>query len=233
MITAFMASVVKTAAFGAFYRLFSICFADIMGNWVFILSVIIILTILVGNTLASGQTNVKRMLAYSGVSQAGYMLMTLLILNVESANALFFYAGSYALSTISAFAVLYLVSREKGDESFEAFNSLGKTHPVLAIVMAVSMLSLAGIPPAVGFFAKFFLFETVLSQGYTFLVIIAILGSLISVYYYFKIIIAMYGKEAETAPIKISPIFQAVLIVVMCLIVILGVIPNIFIEVLR
>lgn len=238
MITTFMASIVKTAAFGAFYRLFGYALADIGHHWAPILSIVIIATILAGNIMAVNQTNVKRMLAYSGISQAGYMLMTLLVLNDNSANALLFYAGSYALATMTAFFILYMVSEGKEDEGVEVFNGLSKKQPLLAVIMTVSMLSLAGIPPAVGFFAKFYLFTAVLNAGHTSLVIIAVIGSIISVYYYFKIIIAIYGKESSSevspsqASFKLSAIYQTILIVLVTLIVLFGINPNILIGVI-
>lgn len=239
MITAFMASIVKTAAFGAFYRLFGFAFADLSNEWASILSVIIIATILAGNIMAVAQTSVKRMLAYSGISQAGYMLMTLLVLDERSTNALLFYAGSYSLATMTAFFILYTIAKEKNSEEFTIFHGLSKKQPLLAIVMAVAMLSLAGIPPAVGFFAKFYLFAAVLNAGYTALVIVAVIGSVISVYYYFRIIIAMYGKEevlSEATPIrpslKLNFTYQVVLVVLVTLIVLFGINPNILIGVI-
>ncbi len=238
MITAFMASIVKTAAFGAFYRLFGFAFAELNAEWASILSIIIIATILAGNIMAVGQTSVKRMLAYSGISQAGYMLMTLLVLDERSTNALLFYAGSYSLATMTAFFILYTVGKEKNSEDFDIFNGLAKKQPLLAIVMTVAMFSLAGIPPAVGFFAKFYLFAAVLNAGYTALVIVAVIGSVISVYYYFKIIIAMYGKEAvsEHTPaqtsLKLNLVYQVVLVVLVTLIVLFGINPTILIGVI-
>ena len=238
MITVFMASIVKTAAFGAFYRLFGFAFAELSSEWASILSIIIITTILAGNIMAVAQTSVKRMLAYSGISQAGYMLMTLLVLDERSTNALLFYAGSYSLATMTAFFILYTVGKEKNSEDFDIFNGLSKKQPLLAVVMTVAMLSLAGIPPAVGFFAKFYLFAAVLNAGYTALVLVAVIGSIISVYYYFKIIIAMYGKEAASeetptqASLKISLIYQVVLVVLVTLIVLFGINPNILIGVI-
>lgn len=233
IITAFMATVIKTAAFGAFFRLFKISFAESGEYWMYILSVISAATILAGNILAVAQNNVKRMLAYSGIAQAGYLLMALLVLNEDSSNALLFYLASYGLATLAAFAVLYLVSKSRNDESFEAFNSLGKTDPLLGLVMTIAMLSLAGIPPAVGFFAKFYLFTSVLASGYTWLVIIAVIGSLISVYFYFRIIIAIYGKEAEVSKVKMNFLLSSILVIMMGLIVILGVAPNLFVDVIR
>jgi NADH-quinone oxidoreductase subunit N len=233
MITAFMATIVKAAGFAGFYRLFSYSFAGIAPQWQTTLAIMIALTILVGNLLAIYQTSVKRMLAYSGIAQAGYMLLTLLILNEQSGKALLFYTGSYTISTMAAFAVLYYVIKVKGDDSFESFNSLGKTHPFLAAILAISMLSLAGIPPAIGFFAKFYLFATVLKFNdgqYLWLVTVAVIGSLISVYYYFRLIIGMYAKDGATAQIEIKPLFKTVLVIITAIIVILGLTPGLLID---
>jgi NADH-quinone oxidoreductase subunit N len=225
MITAFMATVVKVAGFAGFYRLFSYSFAGVASQWQISLSIMITLTILVGNLLAIYQTSVKRMLAYSGIAQAGYLLMTLLVLNDQSGKALLFYTGSYALSSLAAFAVLYYVMK--------SFNSLGKTHPFLAAILAIAMLSLAGIPPAIGFFAKFYLFATVLKYNdgqYLWLVTVAIIGSLISVYYYFRLIIGMYAKEGTSSQIEIKPLFRTVLVIITAVIVILGIAPGWLID---
>ncbi|MBO9700707.1 MAG: NADH-quinone oxidoreductase subunit N [Sporocytophaga sp.] len=233
VITAFMATIVKTAAFAAFYRLFNTTFAPLIHQWGSTLSVIIIFTILTGNILAVYQTSVKRMLAYSGIAQAGYMLMTILLTTYESQNALILYTSSYALSTLCAFAVLHYVVKIKGSDTFESFSGLGKSHPLLAVIMVISMLSLAGIPPAVGFFAKFYLFSAVLQQGYLALVIVAVLGSLISVYYYFRVIISMYSGESETESIQLTVINKAVLVLIGCLIILLGVTPGLFIDAIK
>jgi NADH-quinone oxidoreductase subunit N len=228
IITAFMATIVKTAAFAGFFRLFYAAFSGVSGDWMMTLGIITALTILVGNILAVSQSSVKRMLAYSGVSQAGYLLMAILVLNEETRGALWLYTASYSVATLGAFAVLYHVIKTKGSDSIEAFHSLGKNHPMLAFVMAVAMLSLAGIPPAIGFFAKFYLFSNVLSAGnqYLWIVIIAVIGSLISVYYYFKIIIGMYAKEGETSPLSIGTFYKALLIIITGLLIIMGLTPG-------
>lgn len=189
------------------------------------------LTILIGNILAVYQSSVKRMLAYSGVSQAGYLLMTILVLNESTRHTLWLYTASYSLATLGAFGVLYFVIQAKGNDSFESFNSLGKKHPLLALVMSVCMLSLAGIPPTIGFFAKFYLFSNVLSAGdqYIWIVIVAVIGSLISVYYYFKLIIGMYAKEGEESVIEISYLYKAVLVIITGLIIIMGLSPGLLI----
>ena len=235
-ITAYMATIVKTAAFAGFYRLFSTSFSSISGTWSVTLMVIIGLTILVGNLLAAYQTSVKRMLAYSGISQAGYLLLTILVLNQDTKTALLLYLASYALSTLAAFTVLYQVVKIKGDDSFDSFASLGKTNPFLAVIMAVSMLSLAGIPPTVGFFAKFYLFAAVLKANpmNIWIIGLAVLGSLISVYYYFRVIISMYGSKTSdviSSPVKLNLTYQAILVLVAGLIILLGVAPGFILDI--
>ncbi len=227
-VTAFMATVVKTAAFAGFFRLFVTCFTSINSSWAFSLSLIIAATILVANFIAVYQDSVKRMLAYSGIAQAGYILLTILVLNQETKTALFLYLASYSLATLAAFTVLYHVVKTKGNDSFDAFNSLGKTNPFLAFIMTIAMLSLAGIPPTVGFFAKFNLFAAVLRADFNnlWLVAIAVLGSLISVYYYFKVIISMYGKQGQAVDIQLNFTNKAVLVIMAGIIVLLGILPG-------
>ena len=228
-VTSFMATIVKTAAFAGFLRLFTTCFTTINDNWSLTLSMIIGATILVGNIIAVYQTSVKRMLAYSGIAQAGYLLLTILVLNQETKTAMLLYLTSYSLSTLAAFTVLYYVTKIKGNDSFESFNALGKTNPFLAFIMTVAMLSLAGIPPTVGFFAKFNLFSAVLraDMNNIWLVGIAVLGSLISVYYYFKAIVNMYGKEDQSSSeITVSFGYKTVLVILTGIIVLLGIMPG-------
>jgi len=228
-ITAFMATVVKTAAFAGFFRLFINCFASINSSWYFTLSIIIASTILVGNFIAVYQTSVKRMLAYSGIAQAGYLLLTILVLNQETKIALLLYLASYTLATLAAFTVLYHVMKTKGNDHFESFNALGKSNPFLAFIMTVAMLSLAGIPPTVGFFAKFNLFASILraDMAHLWLIGVAVFGSLVSVYYYFRVIVNMYGKEGQRIePIKLSYTYKAVLVMVVFVIVLLGILPS-------
>jgi NADH-quinone oxidoreductase subunit N len=231
VITAFMATIVKTAAFAGFFRLFSFAFSGVTADWSTTLSVITTATILIGNILAVYQTSVKRMLAYSGISQAGYLLLSILVLSDGTKSALWLYTASYSLATLGAFGVLYYVIKATGKDTFDAFNSLGKKYPLLAFVMTISMLSLAGIPPTIGFFAKFYLFSNVLNAGnqYIWIVIVAVIGSLISVYYYFKLIIGMYAKEGEEPSIQIGLFYKTVFIIITGLLIILGITPGILV----
>ncbi len=199
VITAFMATVVKTAAFAAFYRLFSIAFVGAGEFWTAAVAITAVLTMVVANTPALLQTNFKRMMAYSSVAHAGYLMLALLAIGQpNTAGALLLYLLSYSVATICAFACFLLVSEQNQDESFAAFNGLAKKQPLVAAAMAISMLSLAGIPPTAGFFGKYFLFASAF-ENFPWLVVLAVLGSAISIYYYFKVIVAMYFTAEESA----------------------------------
>ncbi|HND89687.1 MAG TPA: NADH-quinone oxidoreductase subunit N, partial [Saprospiraceae bacterium] len=152
LITTFMATVVKTAAFAAFYRLFSMAFAPAEGFWTVPVAVVAALTMTVANVTALFQQDFKRMMAYSSVSHAGYLLLAILAIGVNGGDrALLFYTLTYSVATICAFGAYMAVAEPSDDGSFSAFNGLGKRQPLLALVLAISMLSLAGIPPTAGF----------------------------------------------------------------------------------
>ncbi|MBX3164568.1 MAG: NADH-quinone oxidoreductase subunit N [Bacteroidetes bacterium] len=199
LITALMSTVVKTAAFAAILRLFLVDFAGVNELWKGILATVIALSLIIANFTAAMQTSVKRMLAYSSISHAAFMLMVILA-NVRSnlsLDAIIYYSLAYSVGSIAAFGVLYNVSR-KGDETYSAFNGLAKRNPALALCMAVAMFSLAGIPVTAGFFAKYFVFTAMIGTPYKWLLILAVLTSVVGVYYYLKVIIAMYFGKAET-----------------------------------
>lgn len=197
LITAFMATVVKTAGFAAFYRLFSMAFGPAVEVWSLPLAVIAGLTMTLANTTALFQTDFKRMMAYSSISHAGYLLLAVLAIGTAGADrAMMFYLLSYSIATICAFGAYIVVAEQKGDGSFSAFNGLAKQNPFLAAVLAISMLSLAGIPPLAGFFGKYFLFTAAFAK-YPWLVVLAVINSAISIYYYFKIIIAAYFTKTS------------------------------------
>jgi NADH-quinone oxidoreductase subunit N len=229
--TAFMSTVVKTAGFAALYRLLWVSFSGIYGFWWNMLVVITILTLLLGNLTAVYQQSFKRMLAYSSISHAGYMLLSLVALTPKSQSAILFYSLSYVISTITAFAVLIVVSESKlkdgsPDESFTALNGLGKKNPLLAFALTVSMLSLSGIPLTAGFFGKFFTFANVIERRMTFILIYAILMSAVGIYYYFKPIIASYMKTGDEQPIVISPLYKVILIATTIITILLGLFPD-------
>jgi len=198
MVTAYMSTVVKTAGFAAFYRLFSGAFLSMSDFWGVGVAGIAALTMTVSNFTAIFQTDFKRMMAYSSISHAGYLLLGVLAVGIAgSSGALLVYLLTYSIASIIAFAIYMLVSEPTEDGSFAAFNQLGKKQPFLALMMTVAMLSLAGIPPLAGFFGKYFLFTSVVSQ-YPWLVVLAVVNSAVSIYYYFKVVIAMYFVREET-----------------------------------
>jgi NADH-quinone oxidoreductase subunit N len=231
-VTAFMATIVKTAAFAAFLRLFYSTFASTGGMWVNVLWVIAALTLLVGNITAVIQTSTKRMLAYSSIAHAGYMLLALIAINQYSQSSVLFYSLAYSIGSIASFGVLNIVMKAKGSDTTDAFNGLAKSNPVLAVAMTVALLSLAGIPPTAGFFAKYYIFTAAFQSGYGGLVLIAILASLIGVYYYFRIIIAMFFKQSDAAPIEVSSNHQLLFIITIILTIALGLFPDFIIRLL-
>lgn len=227
-VTAFMSTVVKTAAFAAFIRLFYSIFADVSEEWVGIASFAAAFTLLVGNITAIVQTNTKRMLAYSSIAHAGYMLLALVSLNKFSHGSVLYYSLAYSLGSIITFRIVASVSKEKQNGTIDAFNGMAKQNPLQAFMMTVALLSLAGIPPTAGFFAKYYVFTAAFMAGNVGLVLIAILASLIGVYYYFKIIIAMYFKDEtissqETAN---NNDFSVLLLILTLLIIALGLFPD-------
>src|SRR6201992_1084448 len=197
LITAFMSTVVKTAGFAAFLRLFTACFAPVSDFWVPVLLVITIITLFIGNITALYQRSFKRMLAFSSISHAGYLLFAIVSLGASSANSVFLYATAYSIASIIAFGSLILVSQQSGSDNFDSFNGLAKKNPFLAFVLTISMLSLAGIPLTAGFIGKFFIFSTALSQNYIWLTVVAVVNAIISIFYYFRVIIAMYFRSSE------------------------------------
>lgn len=197
LITAFMATVVKTAGFAAFFRLFAMAFMPAISTWSLPIGVIAGLTMTLANTTALFQADFKRMMAYSSIAHAGYLLLAILAIGEPGADrALLFYLLTYAIATICAFGVYIVVAEQKNDGSFAAFNGLGKTNPFLAVILTISMLSLAGMPPLAGFFGKYFLFTAAFAK-YPWLVVLAVINSAISIYYYFKVIIAAYFTKTD------------------------------------
>lgn len=206
LVTAFMSTVVKTAGFAALYRLFSSAFVDAIDFWGITVAAIAALTMTLANVTALFQTNFKRMMAYSSISHAGYLLLAVLAIGqAGSAGAMLLYTLSYSIATICAFAVYILVAEQNNNATIDAFNGLSKKEPFLAAVMVISMLSLAGIPPTAGFFGKYFLF-TAAFERYPWLIGLAVINSAISIYYYFKVIIAMYFVRDEASPVVVTPV---------------------------
>jgi NADH-quinone oxidoreductase subunit N len=228
--TSFMATIVKAAGFFAFMRLFENAFGTIHDQWQKLIVIITAATLLIGNLTAVFQQSVKRMLAYSSIAQAGFMLFALFALNQQAKEGLVLYAAAYSLATIGIFAVIIKMK----DFTIDGFNGLAKTQPVLALTATIFLLSLTGIPLTAGFQAKFYMLLAAIKNGHhIWLVIFAVLCAAISAYYYFRIIQAMYFKEGTEENIiqaDVTPAFKALLVFTAAVIIILGIYPNFIID---
>jgi NADH-quinone oxidoreductase subunit N len=221
--TSFMATIVKVAAFVGFIRLFENAFGKLHDSWQLLVAIIAAATLLIGNITAIFQQSVKRMLAYSSVAHAGFMMLAIFALNSSARHGLILYAAAYSLATIGIFAILLRMK----DYSFEGFNGFAKHQPVLALVNTVFLLSLAGIPLTAGFFAKYFMLVAAVKTGHMlWLVIMGVLCAAISAYYYFRVIQAMYFKEGEDQGVQVSDGFKTILIVAAVLVIVLGIHPD-------
>lgn len=220
--TSFMATVVKVAVFAAFVRLFDRSFALQLSTWQWWVAVLAALTMLVGNVTAVFQQSVKRMLSYSSIAQAGFMLLAVYAMNTAAKEGLLLYAAAYSLATIGIFAVL---TRMK-DYSFEAFNGMAGRYPWVAAALAIFFLSLAGIPLTGGFLAKFYMIKAALGMS-LWLALFALIMAAVSVYYYFKVIQAMYFKPVtQPEPLVFDNLFTAQLLVMALSVVVLGLFPE-------
>ena len=202
-VTAFMAAGAKIAGFTALLRVFSLAFPALASNLTPILAVISALTMIVGNLVAIAQTNIKRLLAYSSIAHAGYILMAFVpygqpkVVSISVAAGLF-YLVSYALTNFGAWAVVIALEKKAGKGlEITDYAGLGRKYPALAAAMTVFMLSLTGIPPTLGFVGKFYLFRAVINGQFYLLAVIGVLTTLISAYYYLRVVVTMYMREGD------------------------------------
>jgi NADH-quinone oxidoreductase subunit N len=225
--TSFMATIVKAAAFFAFVRLFENTFGTVQQQWQTLIVILIAATLLIGNLTAVFQQSVKRMLAYSSIAQAGFMLFSLFALNNMAKEGLVLYAAAYSLASIGLFAILIKMK----DYTIDGFNGLGKQQPLLAVTATVFLLSLTGIPLTAGFQAKFYMLMAAVQNGHhIWLVIFAVLCAAISAYYYFRIIQAMFFKDIAVNSLSltenVNSAFKILLVITAILIIVIGLFPN-------
>ena len=214
-VTAFMAVGPKAAAFAAFFRVFTTAMPELAPTWEMLLSIVAITTMFVGNLGAIMQTNIKRLLAYSSISHAGYILIAIIAKGSLATSALLFYMLAYTFMTFGAFSIVILIGR-KGKENLELedYSGLGFQAPLLGLAMSIFLLSLGGLPPLAGFVGKFYIFQAALNEGYVVLVVLAVLNSAISLYYYLRVIVFMYMKEPKgELQISLTPITLLVIII--------------------
>jgi NADH-quinone oxidoreductase subunit N len=231
-ITGYMSVVSKAAAFAAFVRIFGDGLASIQIDLSRVLWVLAVATMTLGNLVAISQTNIKRMLAYSSIAHAGYLLVALTAAGKAGYSSILFYTLAYTFMTLGAFGVVALLRRAEG-ETLEilSYSGLSTRHPALAGAMALFMISLAGIPPTGGFFAKFYVFSAAVGAGYVDLAVLGVLNSLVSVYFYMRIVFLMYMKE-EIAPVEAPPSLAARVALAICVLgtIAMGVFPSGFAD---
>ncbi len=213
-VTAFMSVGTKAAAFAMIVRVFSAGLPHLAPEWQTLLAFVAVTSMVVGNLMAIVQTSLKRLLAYSGVAQAGYILIGVIAGGSNGLAAVLYYLFVYMFMNFGAFAVITLLAGPEGDrDRFADLEGLGRRSPVLAVAMSVFMLSLAGFPPSVGFFGKLFLFTAGVGAGYTWLVVVAVLMSVVSVFYYIRVLVPVWSPSprADRVPASISSKFAIVL----------------------
>jgi NADH-quinone oxidoreductase subunit N len=228
-VTGFMSAGVKAAAFAAFMRVFLAAFDPLRPSWSLILWVVTAATMIVGTVVGVSQSSVKRMLAYSSIAHGGYLLLALLAANDIGKAALLFYLLTYAVTNIGAFGVIsVLETTDQPNDRVRDFAGLWYSRPALAALMTIFLLSLGGFPPMAGFIAKWYVFSAAVKRGYTGLAIIGVLTSVVSVFFYLRIVVMMYMTATES-PARILPIPRmagVALVVSAILIFYLGILPT-------
>ncbi len=231
-VTAYMSVAVKAASFAMMVRVFMVAIYPLRDQWVPVLAAVAVMTITVGNVAALTQTNVKRLLAYSSISHAGFILLGLIAGNDTGMTAVVLYLFVYTFMNLGAWSIIVgLRRRDVIGEHIEDLNGLFFKHSTAAVLMLVFMLSLAGIPPTAGFVAKYYLFASVIETGHTTLAVIAALNVAIGLYYYMRIVVAMFMSEAtEKTGLTLSPGLVSVLAVTLILTLFIGLYPDPFIA---
>ena len=239
-VTAFMSAGPKAAAFAAFVRVFVDALPGLHGQWVLLIWVLAALTMTVGNVIALVQDNIKRMLAYSSIAHAGYVLVAFLSAGELGISSILYYMLAYTFMNIGAFAVITMLGGKNEERvNISDYAGLGYTHPIAAVAMSLFLFSLAGIPPTAGFMGKFYIFSAAIKQGYLGLAIIGVMNSVVSVYYYLRVTIAMYMKEpvvyAESSipSLIFSPACVIAIVISVCGVLRMGLFPSDYIDIAR
>ena len=230
-ITAFLSVASKAAGIAAFLRVFFHSFLIFQVDWVLLMAVLASLAMIMGNIIALLQTNIKRMLAYSSIAQIGYILLGVVAATSRGVASVAFYTFVYLFANMGAFITAIAFSHTTGSDQIKDYAGLSRRSPALAAMMAVFMLSLVGIPPLAGFMGKYYLFSAAIEQGYIWLVVIAILTSVISLYYYLNVVRQMYFQTStEESPILMGAALKTALLICVIGVLLLGIYPNIFLN---
>jgi NADH-quinone oxidoreductase subunit N len=236
-VAAFIASGSKVASFYGFFSIFVIAFAGAAGSaawrhlapgWELVVAAVAVLSMLLGNMAAIAQRGLRRLLAYSAIAHAGYMLIAVVAHTPRSLAALLFYVVTYALATLGAFGVVGIVEDAHGDDRLASLQGLSRRAPALSLCLLIFILSLAGIPPLAGFFGKFYLFAGALAatEGLLWLVGLALAMSAVSLYYYLKVLKRVYGEGIETAALPVPRLRLVTIIALAAAVLLLGCAPN-------
>ncbi len=230
-ITAFLSVASKVAGLTAFIRVFFQSFFVFQVDWVLLVAVLAALAMIIGNIIALLQTNIKRMLAYSSIAQIGYILLGIVAATSRGLASVSFYLFVYLFANMGAFIAAIAFSNATGSDEIRDYAGLSRRSPALAAMMAVFMLSLVGIPPLAGFTGKFYLFSAAIQQGWIWLVVVAVLTSVVSLYYYVGVVRQMYFQTSGPGkPVAMSAPLKLALIICVIGVLIFGVYPNIFID---
>ncbi len=228
-VTAFMATGVKAAAFGAFLRVFFTAFYPFIAGWSSALWLLAVLTMCVGNITALVQSNIKRLLAYSSIAHAGYILIAFVTGDKVLSSSVLYYLVAYAFMNVGAFTVVVLIGRKgEPNEDIESYAGLAGRHPFVALCMTIFLLSLTGIPPLAGFAGKFYIFSDAVKGGYYWLAVIGMLNSAVAAYYYLRVLMYMYFKDPtrELGKVDMSPLYVLVMLVSVGALLYLGMFPR-------
>jgi NADH-quinone oxidoreductase subunit N len=228
IVTGFMSTGVKAAAFAAFARVFLSTFEPFKEQWAPVVAVIAIATMVLGTVVGVAQSSLKRMLAYSSIAHGGYLLIGLVAANQVGKAAILFYLLVYSVTNLAAFGVIAMLgAKDRPNDSLRDYAGLWQSHPALAALMTVCLLSLGGLPPTAGFIAKWYIFNAAVSAGYYTLAIIGVLTSVVSVFFYLRVVVMMYMADRDTAqaPLPISAVGMAALSLAIIAIFYLGILP--------
>ena len=225
-VTAFLSTASKAAAFAVFARIFYVGFHDFRFDWSSVLATIAALSMIVGNLAAITQDNIKRLLAYSSIGHAGYVMLGILSMNAYGIRGILLYSVVYVFATLGIWATVLMMRRhEYAGERVDDFEGLHKRAPFWAFAMFIFLLSLGGIPPTAGFLGKYYLFAAAVQAGYGWLAIIAVLMSAVSMFYYLRIVVAMYLREGREAEFQFSGPLRLVGGIALAVTLIFGVLP--------
>ena len=230
VVTGFMSTGVKAAAFAAFARIFLSALEPFSVDWAPVVWVLAAATMILGTVVGVAQSNVKRMLAYSSIAHGGYLLVGLVAANQVGKAAILFYLLAYAVTNLAAFGVIALLgSRTAPNDELRDYTGLWHTQPALAALMTVCLLSLGGLPPTVGFIGKWYIFSAAVSAGYYGLAVVGVLTSVVSVFFYLRVVVMMYMVDRESelsAPARVGGVGMAALVASIIVIIYLGILPT-------